>query len=165
MAAAAASAAAAGEELRLTVRAGFTLAARAWGPADGERWLCLHGWLDNAAAFDFLAPQVGPGPAPREPADPPGAAPHPRAERSFRRATGWSASTWPGTGTRTTAGTGATPWPTTRSTRAWPPPRSAGPTGCARCPPAQPAAWRSASLPTMRLGLSGSGPYTLTENP
>ncbi len=41
----------------ITVRtANLTLAGKVWGPADGLRVLALHGWLDNAASFDTLAP-------------------------------------------------------------------------------------------------------------
>jgi pimeloyl-ACP methyl ester carboxylesterase len=44
-----------GEPLELTVL-GLRVAAKVWGPPDGVKVLGLHGWLDNAATFDRLAP-------------------------------------------------------------------------------------------------------------
>jgi pimeloyl-ACP methyl ester carboxylesterase len=35
---------------------GLNLNCRIWGPKDGHPVLAMHGWMDNAASFDLLAP-------------------------------------------------------------------------------------------------------------
>lgn len=35
---------------------GLRIAAKVWGPENGEPVLAVHGWLDNAASYDKLAP-------------------------------------------------------------------------------------------------------------
>ncbi len=37
---------------------GFTLGAKIWNPKASKPVLCLHGKMDNAASFDFLAPLI-----------------------------------------------------------------------------------------------------------
>lgn len=43
------------EEMNFEVN-GLSLAAKVHGPEDGHPILALHGWMDNAASFDVLAP-------------------------------------------------------------------------------------------------------------
>ena len=43
------------EEIRIQV-AGVELAAKQWGDSDKPAIIALHGWLDNAATYDLLAP-------------------------------------------------------------------------------------------------------------
>jgi pimeloyl-ACP methyl ester carboxylesterase len=46
-----------GDELRVKIP-GFVIAARDWGPRDGTPVIAIHGWLDNASSFEFLAPKI-----------------------------------------------------------------------------------------------------------
>jgi pimeloyl-ACP methyl ester carboxylesterase len=43
------------EEIRINI-AGHELAAKQWGDSDKPAIIALHGWLDNAATYDRLAP-------------------------------------------------------------------------------------------------------------
>ena len=45
------------EEIRLELY-GFEVSALCWGPEDGRPMLALHGWLDNAASFETIAPHI-----------------------------------------------------------------------------------------------------------
>ena len=37
---------------------GLNYALRCWGDADHPPILAVHGWLDNAASFDVIAPRL-----------------------------------------------------------------------------------------------------------
>lgn len=45
------------EEIRINV-AGHELAAKQWGDSDKPAILALHGWLDNAATYERIAPRL-----------------------------------------------------------------------------------------------------------
>jgi len=45
------------KEIELQVK-GLTIRGQQWGAPEGQRILCLHGWLDNSASFDFLGPKL-----------------------------------------------------------------------------------------------------------
>jgi pimeloyl-ACP methyl ester carboxylesterase len=44
-----------GDEVRFSV-AGVTIAGRSWGRPSGQPTIALHGWLDNCASFNAMAP-------------------------------------------------------------------------------------------------------------
>lgn len=46
-----------GDELLIEIP-GFTIAARVWGEPGGLPIIAIHGWLDNASSFEFLAPLI-----------------------------------------------------------------------------------------------------------
>ncbi len=46
-------------ELTIDLGHGRNLAARCWGDPEGHPTLALHGWLDNCASFDPIAPYLG----------------------------------------------------------------------------------------------------------
>ncbi|CAG0917945.1 unnamed protein product [Notodromas monacha] len=48
-----------GEEFEIPVPFGV-IAAKRWGPKNGHPVLCLHGWQENAAAFDRVIPLLNP---------------------------------------------------------------------------------------------------------
>lgn len=45
-------------EERIPLRSHLTLTAQIWGQPDAPPLLALHGWLDNAGSFAFLAPML-----------------------------------------------------------------------------------------------------------
>jgi pimeloyl-ACP methyl ester carboxylesterase len=45
-------------EERIPLRSHLTLTAQMWGQPDAPPLLALHGWLDNAGSFAFLAPML-----------------------------------------------------------------------------------------------------------
>lgn len=42
----------------VTIRGNLQLAYKTWGVKGGSPWVLLHGWLDNAASFDLIAPHL-----------------------------------------------------------------------------------------------------------
>jgi len=44
-----------GREIRIPVPWGV-IAGKEWGPAGGQPWLAVHGWLDNAGTWDTFLP-------------------------------------------------------------------------------------------------------------